>query len=266
MRAPARRPRRSRASRSAASRPSRPIEGNKLVRTFWGKAWCDNLESYRDYENRLPRGRSYVRHGAVIDLQIAGGQGHRPGERDIDLRGRRDDPVACRRRAGASSRPSAPGRSTRWSICCAARLPAQVMELVTRKEGGLFPAPKRDLLRMLVPGLGGHVQARRRHALRRRRSSRTRSPSCSSSFVASTTPSSSAAPPRRSRASRTEPRGATEVARWSRAPISRRCSESSWSPRRPRSQPPARTAPGIGPPPKPRSRRRDERSPRKEPT
>src|ERR1044071_1741056 len=53
--------------------PVGPIEGHKFVRTFWGKAWCDNLESYRDYENRLPRGRSYVRHGAVIDLQIAAG-------------------------------------------------------------------------------------------------------------------------------------------------------------------------------------------------
>jgi hypothetical protein len=53
--------------------PVAPIDGNKIVRTFWGKAWCDNLESYRDYEHRLPRGRSYVRHGAVIDLQIKAG-------------------------------------------------------------------------------------------------------------------------------------------------------------------------------------------------
>src|SRR5689334_386093 len=54
--------------------PIGPINGNKLVRSFWGKAWCDNLESYGDYENRLPRGRSYARHGAVIDLQIAAGK------------------------------------------------------------------------------------------------------------------------------------------------------------------------------------------------
>src|SRR5712692_11727976 len=50
------------------------IEGRQIAITFWGKAWCDNLESYRDYENRLPRGRSYVRHGAVIDLQILAGK------------------------------------------------------------------------------------------------------------------------------------------------------------------------------------------------
>ena len=47
------------------------VGGRKIASTFWGKAWCDNLESYRDYENRLERGRSYVRNGLVIDLQIA---------------------------------------------------------------------------------------------------------------------------------------------------------------------------------------------------
>lgn len=50
------------------------IEGRVIARTFWGKAWCDNLESYSDFENRLPRGRTYVRNGSVVDLQIAGGR------------------------------------------------------------------------------------------------------------------------------------------------------------------------------------------------
>src|SRR5215204_5537598 len=50
------------------------IEGRTIATTFWGKAWCSNLEAYRDYESRLPRGRSYVRNGAVIDLQIAPGE------------------------------------------------------------------------------------------------------------------------------------------------------------------------------------------------
>ena len=44
------------------------IEGRNIATTFWGKAWCDNLESYRDFESRLPRGRTYVRNGSVIDL------------------------------------------------------------------------------------------------------------------------------------------------------------------------------------------------------
>jgi uncharacterized Zn finger protein len=47
------------------------IEGRQIAKTFWGKAWCDNLESYLDYENRLPRGRTYVRNGSVVDLHIA---------------------------------------------------------------------------------------------------------------------------------------------------------------------------------------------------
>lgn len=47
------------------------ITGRRIASTFWGKAWCDNLESYRDFANRLPRGRTYVRNGSVLDLQIA---------------------------------------------------------------------------------------------------------------------------------------------------------------------------------------------------
>ncbi len=46
------------------------ITGKRIATTFWGMAWCDNLESYRDFENRLPRGRTYVRNGSVVDLQI----------------------------------------------------------------------------------------------------------------------------------------------------------------------------------------------------
>ncbi|MDP1636350.1 MAG: hypothetical protein Q8L69_16915, partial [Gallionellaceae bacterium] len=53
-----------------------PIESYRgaIAKTFWGKAWCDNLEAYSDYANRLPRGRSYVRNGSVIDLRIAAGE------------------------------------------------------------------------------------------------------------------------------------------------------------------------------------------------
>ena len=49
------------------------IEGRVIARSFWGKSWCTNLERYSDYENRLPRGRTYVRNGSVVDLQIAKG-------------------------------------------------------------------------------------------------------------------------------------------------------------------------------------------------
>lgn len=46
------------------------IEGRVIAKTFWGKSWCENLESYGDYTSRLPRGRSYVRNGSVVHLQI----------------------------------------------------------------------------------------------------------------------------------------------------------------------------------------------------
>jgi hypothetical protein len=58
------------------------VDGRTIAKTFWGKAWCDNLESYSDYENRLPRGRTYVRNGSVVDLLG-------------DLRGQSGDPAGC---------------------------------------------------------------------------------------------------------------------------------------------------------------------------
>jgi uncharacterized Zn finger protein len=121
--------------------PVGPIDGNKVVRTFWGKAWCDNLESYRDYEHRLPRGRSYVRHGAVIDLQIEA------GKIAALVSGTSTYQVAVKIR-------SLPPKSwTHLAAECTGHidslvdllrgtLPARVMELVTRKDGGLFPSPK----------------------------------------------------------------------------------------------------------------------------
>lgn len=50
------------------------IDGRKIAHTFWGKAWCENLERYRDFAHRLERGRSYVRSGSVIDLRIDAGK------------------------------------------------------------------------------------------------------------------------------------------------------------------------------------------------
>src|SRR2546425_1737052 len=57
-------------------RPVSPVvvEGRTIARTFWGKAWCENLERYSDFENRLPRGRTYVRNGSVVDLRISPGE------------------------------------------------------------------------------------------------------------------------------------------------------------------------------------------------
>src|SRR5258708_14144702 len=50
------------------------IEGRTIAESFWGKSWCANLERYSDFETRMPRGRTYVRNGSVVDLQITKGQ------------------------------------------------------------------------------------------------------------------------------------------------------------------------------------------------
>ncbi len=116
------------------------IEGRAIAATVWGKAWCDNLESYRDYESRLPRGRTYVRNGSVIDLQIA------PREVTALVSGSSIYKVTIQ---------IGPVAATRWkSICtdCAGgidslvellqgRLSKGVMERLCRQDAGLFPKP-----------------------------------------------------------------------------------------------------------------------------
>lgn len=50
------------------------IKGKKIAETWWGTAWCKNLERYADYESRIGRGRSYVKNGFVLDLKISEGK------------------------------------------------------------------------------------------------------------------------------------------------------------------------------------------------
>ena len=141
--------------------PIGPIGGNKLVRTFWGKAWCDNLESYRDYENRLPRGRSYVRHGAVIDLRIGAGRvtalvsGTSIYEVDVTIRSL--PPKSWSKLASECTR-----QIDSLVDLLRGRLPTQVMELVTRKQGGLFPSPNEISFECSCPDWAGmckHIAA-----------------------------------------------------------------------------------------------------------
>ena len=50
------------------------IEGRAIARSAWGKRWCEMLEKQADFENRLPRGRTYARNGSVVHLAIAKGE------------------------------------------------------------------------------------------------------------------------------------------------------------------------------------------------
>src|SRR5260370_32805216 len=116
------------------------IEGRGIATTFWGKAWCENLERYGDYANRLPRGRTYVRNGSVIDLQIAF------GEVKALVSGSSIYKVAVK---------ITPVSKARWkSICkdCAGaidslvellqgRFSKGVMESICQEKTGLFPSP-----------------------------------------------------------------------------------------------------------------------------
>ncbi len=116
------------------------IEGRKIAATFWGKAWCDNLESYHDFETRLPRGRTYVRNGSVIDLQIS----------PLEVRAMVSGSSIYQVSVGISALPKA-----RWRTICGdcaggidslvellqGRFSKGVMERLCRQDKGLFPRP-----------------------------------------------------------------------------------------------------------------------------
>src|SRR5215469_1743447 len=117
------------------------IQGRAIATTFWGKAWCENLERYSDFANRLPRGRTYARNGSVIDLQI------NPGKVQARVSGSSIYQVEVK---------ITPIGKPRWkSICrdCAGaidslvellqgRLSEKVMERICRENTGLFPSAK----------------------------------------------------------------------------------------------------------------------------
>ena len=116
------------------------IEGRKIARTFWGKAWCDNLESYSDYANRLPRGRTYVRNGSVIDLRI------NRGEVRALVSGSSIYEVAIRIEAAAKDRwrdltGKCAGNIDSVVELLAGKFSKGVMEILARPDTGLFPAP-----------------------------------------------------------------------------------------------------------------------------
>ncbi|MBM3793672.1 MAG: hypothetical protein FJW31_06310 [Acidobacteria bacterium] len=116
------------------------LTGRAIAATFWGKAWCENLERYSDFANRLPRGRSYVRNGSVIDLQIA------PGAVRASVSGSSLYTVTVK---------VASVSKARWQAICTdcasqidslvellqGKLSKGVMERICRPKTGLFPAP-----------------------------------------------------------------------------------------------------------------------------
>jgi uncharacterized Zn finger protein len=137
------------------------IEGRTIASTFWGKAWCDNLESYSDYENRLPRGRTYVRNGSVVDLQIA------PGEVKALVSGSELYEVAVRiaplpEKEWRAIKARCVGQVGSLVELLQGKLSRSVIGVVTSQEGGLFPKPKEITMSCTCPDWAGmckHVAA-----------------------------------------------------------------------------------------------------------
>lgn len=140
-----------------------PVEivGRTIATTFWGKAWCDNLESYSDFDSRLPRGRAYVRNGSVLDLQI--GQG-------------KVTSLVCGSELYRIAIKIKPLAGVTWKIIktkCGqeigslvellqGRLSKSVMGIVTALDNGLFPAPEEIEMSCSCPDWAGmckHVAA-----------------------------------------------------------------------------------------------------------
>lgn len=117
------------------------IEGRTIAKSFWGRSWCTNLERYSDFASRLPRGRTYVRNGSVLDLQIA------KGEVRAQVRGSKLYSVKI---------TMAPVTGARWKAICRdcagcidslvellqGRVSKGVMDRVCCEGDGLFPAPR----------------------------------------------------------------------------------------------------------------------------
>ncbi len=120
--------------------PVAPSRG-AIANTFWGKAWSDNLERYSDYANRLPRGRTYVRNGSVIDLKIT------DGEVQAQVMGSSLYKVAVRVTAVAAKHWQSIGADCAGSIDSLVerlqgKLARAVMERICTPNTGLFPTPK----------------------------------------------------------------------------------------------------------------------------
>lgn len=126
------------------------IEGRTIARTFWGKQWCDNLEAYSDYANRLPRGRMYVRNGSVVDLQIAKGKisalvaGSDIYQVEIDVH-------ALEKKPWQGILNECAGKVASLVELLQGQLSDAVMEVVTRKGSGLFPVPRQISFRCSCP-------------------------------------------------------------------------------------------------------------------
>jgi uncharacterized Zn finger protein len=117
------------------------ITGRTIAKTFWGKAWCDHLEGFHDFENRLPRGRTYARNGSICHLEIGRGtvkayvQGSSLYTVRVEI-----DPLPDKK--WQSIKKSCQGKISSLIDLLQGTLSKGVMEVVTDAKTGLFPLKK----------------------------------------------------------------------------------------------------------------------------
>ncbi len=116
------------------------LAGRKIADSFWGKGWCDHMESFSDYDNRLPRGRSYVRNGSVCHLEIHGGHikaivsGSMLYNVSITI-------TPLKKTKWEAVRSACAGRIGSLIDLLRGKLDRGVMEVVSDRSNGLFPLP-----------------------------------------------------------------------------------------------------------------------------
>jgi uncharacterized Zn finger protein len=140
-----------------------PVElsGRTIASSFWGKAWCEHMESFRDYESRLPRGRSYVRNGSVVHLDVGKGAikalvaGSEPYlvEIKVDLL----PPKRWKR-----IKDQCTGQIASLLDLLKGKLSDGVMRVVADRDNGLFPGPGDFTMSCSCPDYAGmckHIAA-----------------------------------------------------------------------------------------------------------
>jgi uncharacterized Zn finger protein len=118
------------------------VTGKKLAESWWGISWNKNLESYADYSNRIGRGRSYVRHSAVLDLKIT------PGKIISLVQGSFSKPYTIEIKIKKIKKPAwqniiqkCQGKIDSLSAVLDGQLPKSMAGILTDKTAGIFPSP-----------------------------------------------------------------------------------------------------------------------------
>ena len=119
------------------------IEGKTIANSWWGKSWNSNLERYADYSNRIGRGRSYVRNGAVLDLQIESGnvkalvQGSTSSPYSVTV-----EIKSIKKDVWSNIKSACKGKLESLSELLIGKFPKALDEVFTAEGVGLFPLPK----------------------------------------------------------------------------------------------------------------------------